>query len=98
MNDRDLVFGVTLRHWEASFRPGIIEFAASNATFTIEAEGQLRIAFGNLGPFINIEGERSPVFTHACTLPPQLAVELARLILKSFAEPATSRTKSSEQL
>lgn len=98
MNDKDLVFGLPLRHWEASFRPGIVEFAASNATFTTEAEGQLRIAFGNYGPYVNTEGERAPVFTHAVTLPPQLAVELARLILKSVAEPITSRTKSSEQL
>lgn len=98
MDDKDLVFGLQLKQWEASFRPGIVEFAASNFTFTPEADGQLRIAFGNLGPYINTAGERAPVFTHAVTLQPQLAVELARLILKSFAEPATTRTKSSEQL
>lgn len=97
-DDSNTIHGVSLQQWEASFRPGINEFAASALTFTRENFGQVRIAFGNSGPYINAEGARTPVFTHAVTLSPDLAVELARLLLKSYAEPETDHSISSKQL
>lgn len=92
------IHGVSLQQWEASFRAGIDEFSASFITFTRENYGQVRIAFGNSGPYINAEGERTPVFTHAVTLPPDLAIELSRLLLKSYAEPEADHSISSKQL
>lgn len=73
--------------WEAAFRPGMPEFAASTFAFSGEAEGQIRIAFGNAGPFVSAEGERRQVFTHAVTLPSSLAVDLARVLLEHYARP-----------
>lgn len=81
-----VVQGLTLNQWAASFREGLPEFAASGFTFTPEAEGQVRIAFSNLGPFID-EHSRAPVYTHAVTLPPSIAVELARLLIQHYARP-----------
>ena len=82
-----VVSGLTLAQWEAMFRPGMPEFAASTFTFSGEAEGQVRIAFGNRGPFVS-DSERLPVFTHAVTLSPAVAVELARVLIEHFAKPA----------
>jgi hypothetical protein len=87
MTDKSIVVGgLTLAMWEAAFRPGMPEFAASRFAFTGEAEGQVRIAFGNLGPFVN-EGQRAPVYTHAVTLSPTIAVELARVLIEHYANP-----------
>lgn len=93
MTDKlQIIQGLSLAHWEAIFRPGIQEFAASTATFSTEIHDQVRIAFGNLGPYIN-ESERSPVYTHAVTLSPSVAVELARVLLEHFAKPADDPSK-----
>ncbi len=86
-NTSQIVQGLSLAQWEAAFRPGMPEFAASTFVFSGEAEGQVRIAFGNRGPFIN-DSERVPVYTHAVTLPPHEAVELARMLLAHYARPA----------
>lgn len=86
-NKSTLVQGLTLDRWAASFREGMPEFAASGFTFSAEAEGQVRIAFSNLGPFID-EHNRAPVYTHAVTLPPSIAVELARLLIQHYAKHA----------
>lgn len=82
-----LVQGLTLDQWTASFRPGMHEFAASVVTYSVETEGQVRIAFGNQGPYID-EHTRAPVYTHAVTLSPAIAVDLARLLIQHFARPA----------
>ena len=82
-----LVQGLTLEQWAASFRPGMQEFAASAVTFSVETEGQVRIAFANQGPYID-EHTRAPVYTHAVTLSPAIAVDLARLLIQHFARPA----------
>ncbi|KFX63367.1 hypothetical protein [Paraburkholderia fungorum] len=88
MTDKSrVVNGLTLAQWEAMFRPGMPEFAASTFVFSGETEGQVRIAFGNQGPFVS-ESERVPVFTHAVTLSPSVAVELARVLIQHFAKPA----------
>ncbi|NNB71534.1 hypothetical protein [Pseudomonas fluorescens] len=93
MTDKSqIVQGLPLAQWEASFRPGIQEFAASTFTFTTETHELVRIAFGNGGPFIN-ESERSPVFTHAVTLSPSVAVEFARMLLEHFAKPTDDPNK-----
>jgi hypothetical protein len=93
MTDKLLtVQGLSLAQWEALFRPGIQEFAASTFMFSREAHEQVRIAFGNSGPFTN-ESERSPVFTHAVTLSPSVAVELARMLLEHFAKPMDDPSK-----
>ena len=81
-----VVNNLTLAQWEAAFRPGMPEFAASSFVFSKEAEGQVRIAFGNQGPFIN-ESQRESVFTLAVTLPASAAVELARALLDIYAQP-----------
>lgn len=87
MVDKSIVVGgLSLARWEAAFRPGMPEFAASSFVFSGEGEGQVRIAFSNGGPFVN-ERERAPVFTHAVTLSPAAAVELARVLLEHYASP-----------
>jgi hypothetical protein len=79
---------IPLSTWKAAFRPGMPEFGATRFVFSREHNDLMRIAFGNEGPYVNSRGERSaPVFTHAVTLPPDIAVDLARLLLKCYAEP-----------
>ncbi|WP_143010722.1 hypothetical protein [Cupriavidus necator] len=93
MTDKSkVVQGLSLAQWEAMFRPGMPEFAASTVVFSGEAEGQVRIAFGNRGPYVS-ESERVPVFTHAVTLSPSVAVDLARVLIEHFAKPADDLTK-----
>lgn len=99
MNDQqEKIYGMPPKQWEAAFRPGMPEFAASMMMFSREADGMVRIAFGNSGPYVSSAGERSPVFTHAVTLTPALAVDIARLLLKAYAEPESDKTISSAQL
>lgn len=86
------VNGLPLSQWDAMFRPGMPEFAASTFAFSGEGEGQVRVAFGNYGPYVN-ESERTPVFTHAVTLSPSVAVELARVLIEHFAKPADDPKK-----
>lgn len=89
MTDKSqIVQGLSLAQWEAMYRPGMPEFTAATFAFSLEAPELVRIAFGNLGPCINSQGERSPVYTHAVTLPPGVAVELARALLNHYANPA----------
>ncbi|MBF4557188.1 hypothetical protein H7698_13975 [Pseudomonas sp. p50] len=87
-----IVQGLSLAQWEALFRPGIQEFAASTFMFSGETNEQVRIGFGNSGPYTG-EGERSPVFTHAVTLSPSVAAELARVLLEHFAKPTDDPSK-----
>jgi hypothetical protein len=64
-----------------------MEFAATRFIYSIEDQGQVRIAFGNAGPFTDATGRRdSPRYTHAVTLPPDLAITFAQSILKHFAQ------------
>ena len=86
MDDDKEIDGLTLRAWKAMFRPGMHEFAATQFTFSSEGPDLVRIAFGNLGPY-NADGRREAVYTHAVTLPPNVAVDLAGLLLKHFAKP-----------
>lgn len=86
-NKYEKVHGLALFQWEAMFRPGIVEFAASSFAFSEEAESQVRIAFCNSGPVVNLQGAREPVYTHAVTLPRSAAVELARVLLEHYAKP-----------
>ena len=96
MSEKSVVVqGLSLETWEAMFRPGMTEFAASCFTFSREDRDLVRIAFGNKGPVLDEAGTRRPMFTHAVTLPPEIAVELARLLLKSYAEPALGSSKTS---
>jgi hypothetical protein len=99
MTDKSqVVSGLSLEVWEAMFRAGMPEFAASTFAFSQEAVEQVRIAFGSMGPVVNADGGRSQVFTHAVTVPPAIAVELARQLLKFYAQPAAGRSKSSGEL
>ena len=98
MEQSKLVDGLPLEQWEASFRPGMPEFAATTFTFTAESTGLVRIAFANGGPRLSESGPRKPVYTHAVTLPPEVAVDLAGLLLKFFAEPTDDRSSTSGQL
>jgi len=79
--------GISMKQWEAAFRPGMNEFAASNFVIAAEADGAIRIAFGNSGPYINDQGSRTPVYNSSVTISANLAIELARLILKFYARP-----------
>ena len=89
----EVVGGLTLSQWEAMFRPGIDEFAAAGFTFSPGVESEVRIAFCNQGPVVNSKGERSPVYTHAVTLPQFVAVDLARLLIEHYAKPADDPNK-----
>jgi hypothetical protein len=99
MTDKSqVVHGLPLEQWEAMFRPGMPEFAATEFAFSREHKDFVRIAFGNAGPMVSADGKRIKVFTHAVMLPPNVAVELARLVLKFYAEPADNPSKSSGEL
>jgi hypothetical protein len=97
MNETQVVDGLTLKQWDAIFRPGIVEFAATSFIFTREASNLVRIAFGNGGPH-TAPGVREAVFTHAVMLPPEVAVELAGLLLKYYAEPQDEQSTTSAEL
>lgn len=88
-----VVNGLTLAQWDAMFRPGIVEFAATGFSFSPGVEAEVRIAFGNQGPVVNAQGERSPVYTHAVTLPRSVAVDLARILIEHYAKPADDLNK-----
>ncbi len=81
------VQGLPLETWESMYRPGMPEYAASMFVFSREHPGFVRIAFGMNGPVVDDAGKRQPVFGHAVLLPPEVAVELARQLLKHYAEP-----------
>jgi len=69
------------------YRPGMPEYAASHFAYSSEQPGFVRIAFGMNGPFVDDAGKRRPVFGHAVLLPADIAVELARQLLKQYAAP-----------
>jgi len=98
MEQDQVVQGLTLKQWGAAFRPGIVEFAATNFVFTREATNLVRIAFGNNGPVTSQEGRREQMFTHAVMLPPEVAVQLAGMLLKLVAEPGNQQSKTSAEL
>jgi hypothetical protein len=87
MDEDQLVDGLSIKTWKAMFRPGMHEYAATIFTFSGEAPNLVRVAFGNGGPHVNASGPREPVYTHAVTLTPELAVDLAGVLLKHFAKP-----------
>lgn len=98
MDEDQIVDGLALKVWRAAFRPGIPEFAATSFIFTTESKGFVRIAFGNSGPRVSQTGPREPVYTHAVTLTPELAVDLAGKLLKFYAQPDGERSSSSAEL
>lgn len=79
--------GMSIDSWEQAFRPGMAEYAAISFVYTRECKDLIRIAFGNSGPIIDETGKRSPRYTHAVTLPPDVALELAQQIIASYAKP-----------
>jgi hypothetical protein len=98
MTDKSIIVqGLSLTQWEAMFRDGMPEYAATTFAFTAEAMELVRVVFGNQGP-ADAEGLRSPHYTHALTLPPSAAVALAHMLLKHYAEPVNDRSKSSGEL
>lgn len=82
----NVVDGLSLDHWAAAYRPGVVETAAEAFIYS-RAGDNIRIAFGNAGPFVDEARQRSPVYHHAVTLPAYLAIDLARLILAHYAAP-----------
>jgi hypothetical protein len=98
MEKADDGHGTALSTWSAAFRPGMAEFAATRFFFTREAAEQVRVAFGNEGPVVDNNGTRSAVYTHAVTLTPDIAVELARQLLKHYASPFAERPATSEAI
>jgi hypothetical protein len=87
MTDKSqIVHGLSLANWEAMYRPGMAEFAASQFAYSSEV-GLIRIAFGLLGPWASQETGRTTVYTHAVTMTPELAVALAHMLLKGVAQP-----------
>lgn len=95
MDDDQIVDGLSLKLWKAMFRPGMHEFASTQFTFSREASNLVRIAFGNGGPRVGPDGPREPIFTHAVTLTPEVAVDLAGLLLKFYGQPDNERSPSS---
>lgn len=88
MTDKqEKVRGLSPETWESMYRVGMPEYAASQFAFSREQPGFVRIAFGMNGPVVDDAGNRRPVFGHAVLLPPDVAVELARQLLKHYAEP-----------
>jgi hypothetical protein len=98
MDEEKIVNGMSLKQWASVFRPGMPEYAATTFSFTRESQDFVRIAFGNSGPVRSESGSKEPVYTHAVMLSPAVAVELAGLLLKHYAEPETSRSSTSGQL
>lgn len=66
------------------------EYAATTFSFTPEGSDLIRIAFGNAGPFIDVEGHRTPRYTHAVTLPPDVALDLAQKLIANYAKPPST--------
>jgi hypothetical protein len=83
------VFGVSAEEWQSAYRLGIHEFSALKVI--VRCEGDLvRIAFGNNGPPVNEKGLNGcPVYTHAVTLTPALALILSKLLRDLIASPTT---------
>src|SRR5262249_16760990 len=98
MDQNQIVNGLTLKQWDAAFRPGIVEFAATTFIFTREASNLVRIAFGNNGPHETPGGGREAVFTHPVMLPPEFAVNLAGMLLKFYGEPQDQQSTTSAEL
>jgi hypothetical protein len=98
MSDDQTIDGLSISTWSAAFRPGIDEFAATTFVFTREGPNLVRIAFGNAGPHVVPGQGRRSVFTHAVTLPPETAVQLAGMLLKFFAQPDDQRSKTSAEI
>ena len=98
MDENQIVGGMPLKVWQAVFRPGMPEFAATTFYFTQESKDFVRIAFGNGGPVVGPDGRREPVYTHAVTLTPELAVDLAGLLLKFYGQREGERSSSSAEL
>lgn len=98
MDEDQIVNGLQIKVWKAIFRPGMPEFAATSFYFTRESKDFVRIAFGNSGPTVSQTGLREPVFTNAVTLTPELAVDLASMLLKFFGQPDGERSASSAEL
>ena len=98
LNETEVVNGLPLQQWSAIFRPNMPEYAASNFCFTREDHEQVRLVFGNQGPVIDPTGKRQPTYTHAVTLTPALAVEMARLLLKFYAEPSSMKSETSAEV
>lgn len=81
------LYGVSREEWQAAYRSGISEFAATRVVVRTEG-GLVRIAFGNAGPPVDeAGGTGSPVYSHAVMLTPGLAVELSRLLRDLLAQP-----------
>jgi hypothetical protein len=82
------VYGVPLEEWKAAYQIGIQEFSALRFVIKREA-GLIRIAFGNNGPPVNEQGLNGcPVYTHAVTLTPELALQLTQKLRDLIASPA----------
>lgn len=79
--------GIAVGDWEQAFRPGMPEYAATSFIYTPEGRDLIRVAFGNHGPVIDAHGNRSPRYTHAVTLPPDVALDLAQKIISLYGNP-----------
>jgi hypothetical protein len=80
------VDGLTVEQWQAIYREGMPEFAATTFAYTCEGEF-IRLAFGVPGPYLAVDGARSARYNLAVTIPRRLAVDVAHLLLKLVAEP-----------
>lgn len=85
-DEKKLINGFTEEFWNAAYRPGIQEFAATTFAFRIE-DGFVRIVFGNSGPPVSEPTMRTAVFTHAVTLTPQHALSLSKQLRDCIAGP-----------
>ncbi|MDQ9171721.1 hypothetical protein Q8A64_15005 [Oxalobacteraceae bacterium R-40] len=97
MTEQIKIQGLTLDWWEACYRPGMPEFAGGTWAYTVEAADTVRLVFGNAGPYKS-ENQRTPVFTHAVTIPAEVAVDLAEALLKHFAANRHSQPRTSGEL
>ncbi|HVZ47065.1 MAG TPA: hypothetical protein VHA82_24875 [Ramlibacter sp.] len=95
MTDTKKFHGLDADDWQAGFRAGIQEFAGPIFMFSRDGDF-VRIAFGNRGPYVD-ENKRQPVYTHAVTMSAEMAIELARQLLHSYAAPTPENKKSAAE-
>jgi hypothetical protein len=92
MSDKaSTVYGASAEEWQSAYRLGIQEFSALRVVVMYEND-LIRIAFGNNGPPLDEQGLRGcPVYTHAVTITPALALVLSKLLRDLLARQKVSK-------
>jgi hypothetical protein len=82
------VYGVSEAEWESAFHRSVQEFGATRVVVFKEGSGFIRVAFGNGGPPIDeVGGRGTPVYSHAVTITPAMALDLSEILRGLVAAP-----------